>query len=160
MFPQMFQPSSCEIASKPEAHQLPGFRQLSFTSGDFHSSERRRHQVQRVLKLHLVEQTGDIERSVRKAPARNGQDFHILLQPEGYTDVLNKNEYIPVSTCGKTIGEFEFANRFDLVDVVIPSWVESIGDSAFFMCSNIRSVYIPESVRYIGDNAFGKCHSL
>ncbi|MBR4621366.1 MAG: leucine-rich repeat domain-containing protein [Salinivirgaceae bacterium] len=42
-------------------------------------------------------------------------------------------------------------------DVIIPDDVESIGDYAFYGCSDLTSVTIPNSVKSIGDNAFSGC---
>ncbi|MDR0312526.1 MAG: leucine-rich repeat domain-containing protein, partial [Treponema sp.] len=46
------------------------------------------------------------------------------------------------------------------VTYVIPSSVRSIGNSAFWRCSNLTSISIPTSVRSIGDHAFYGCKSM
>lgn len=43
---------------------------------------------------------------------------------------------------------------------VIPSNITSIGDEAFYGCSELMSVTIPNSVTLIGDSAFSDCSSL
>ncbi len=45
-------------------------------------------------------------------------------------------------------------------DVVIPSYVDTIGEQAFGFCSDLTSVTIPNSVTCISGWAFGRCYSL
>ncbi len=43
---------------------------------------------------------------------------------------------------------------------IIPNSVNSIGDSAFYRCSDLTSVSIPNSVKHIGNSAFEFCVNL
>ena len=45
-------------------------------------------------------------------------------------------------------------------EVVVPDGVTSIGDYAFWHCSNLKSVRLPDSVISIGDCAFESCDNL
>ena len=47
-----------------------------------------------------------------------------------------------------------------LFEIVIPSSVTSIGDSAFSGCDSLSEIVIPSSVTSIGDHAFFGCRSL
>lgn len=47
-----------------------------------------------------------------------------------------------------------------LTEAVIPEGITSIGDYAFYNCSNLTSITLPESVTSIGDYAFSNCSSL
>ena len=53
-----------------------------------------------------------------------------------------------------------FSRRDDIKIVIIRSGVESIGEKAFWSCSNLTRVTIPSSVTRIGDEAFSCCYSL
>lgn len=44
--------------------------------------------------------------------------------------------------------------------VIIPNGITSIGDRAFFNCSNLKEITFPNTLTRIGDNAFDKCTSL
>ena len=59
-----------------------------------------------------------------------------------------------------SIGDFAFSLCNRLKSVTIPNGVTNIGRCAFKECANLESVTIPDSVTSIGDTAFGWCHSL
>ena len=56
-----------------------------------------------------------------------------------------------------SIGDHAFFMCSDLTSIEIPNTVTSIGDYAFSMCSNLESIEIPNSVTSIGDYAFYNC---
>ena len=51
----------------------------------------------------------------------------------------------------------EFYGCGSLSEIVIPSSVTSIGDSAFSCCDSLSEIVIPFSVASIGDSAFYRC---
>ena len=59
-----------------------------------------------------------------------------------------------------SIGESAFYVCSDLTSVTIPNNVTSIGQSAFSYCSGLTSITIPNSVTSIGEYAFSGCSSL
>lgn len=100
------------------------------------------------------------------------------VQITGYTG--DKSELIiPAVLAGKDvagIGGGAFKKNTNLVRVVIPEGVTTIGDYAFYGCSNLRSIEIPKTVermeyypednsyptdvKYVGIVVFGGCTSL
>ena len=59
-----------------------------------------------------------------------------------------------------TIGDYAFYDCTNLTSVTIPGSVTTIGDYAFHFCTNLTSVTIPVSVITIGDYAFAACTNL
>ena len=59
-----------------------------------------------------------------------------------------------------SIGDNAFYNCTNLSSVTIPSSVTSIGENAFKDCSGLTSVNIPNSVTSIGNKAFENCSGL
>ena len=73
--------------------------------------------------------------------------------PESVT--YNGNTYSVTS-----IGEQAFWDCSDLTSITIPNSVTTIGGSAFYGCSGLSSITIPNSVTSIGKEAFWDCSGL
>ena len=69
-----------------------------------------------------------------------------------------KNTIIPNDVT--SIGEYAFYECSDLTSVTIPNSVTSIGSYAFSGCSGLTSITIPNSVTSIGSSAFLNCSGL
>ncbi|MEG1529465.1 MAG: leucine-rich repeat domain-containing protein, partial [Clostridia bacterium] len=69
------------------------------------------------------------------------------------------NSVIPTDGSVTSIGKAAFYGYRGLKEVVIPSTVTSIGDSAFSGCG-MSSIAIPDSVTSIGAGAFDRCSGL
>ena len=59
-----------------------------------------------------------------------------------------------------SIGEYAFFDCTNLSSVTIPDGVTSIGASAFSWCTSLTSVTLPNSVTSLGDSAFDSCTGL
>ena len=60
----------------------------------------------------------------------------------------------------RSIADYAFCDRTDLMSVTIPDSVTSIGDSAFEGCTGLTELTIPDSVTSIGDRCFCDCDGL
>ena len=60
----------------------------------------------------------------------------------------------------KSIGDYAFSDCSNLTSMTIPDNVESIGDCAFSDCSSLTSITIPEKVTSIGKDAFFNCSGI
>ena len=58
-----------------------------------------------------------------------------------------------------SIGKEAFKGK-DIIKITIPNSVTSIGNGAFYTCTNLASVSIPTSVTSIKNSAFEGCSSL
>lgn len=76
--------------------------------------------------------------------------------PGGLVIIPPEIEGYPV----KRIDTLAFRENNDIISVVIPFSVESMGIGCFYECDNLTSVFIPSTVTTIGDKAFFGCDSL
>ena len=80
---------------------------------------------------------------------------------ETYTNRLIlgcKNTIIPQDVT--VIGEWAFADCFDLKSFNIPSSVKVIEKGAFYQCTGLSSIHLDNNVREIGASAFSGCNRV
>ena len=83
----------------------------------------------------------------------NGDDFTCMR--ETMTSLVD----VDLSAITNTSG-VNFENKNNLVKILIPENLTSIGNYAFSYCSSLASITIPNSVTSIGERAFEYCSSL
>ncbi len=71
-----------------------------------------------------------------------------------------KTSVIPTDDSLTSIGNYAFYGCTELTSVTIPDSVTSIGNYAFYKCIGLTSVTIPDSVTSIGNSAFYGCTGL
>jgi len=77
--------------------------------------------------------------------------------------IKNRRFIIPEEIDGyKVVGIEANAFRYctEIVELVIPEGVLTIGDFAFYSCRNLRRVIISDTVEYIGESAFEYCRAV
>ena len=60
----------------------------------------------------------------------------------------------------KLINPYQYANRSDIIELIIADTVEEIGDGAFSGCTNLEKITWGSSIHTIGRDAFTRCISL
>ncbi len=115
-----------------------------------------------------------LENSLHIYSASSGKS-HISTTDKGfvvYDDGINRylidyvgNESditLPSHINGNTYSIFRhaFSRQTNLISVVIPAGVDTIGSNAFFECSNLTTIHIPSSVTKSGTYAFYNCENL
>lgn len=65
-----------------------------------------------------------------------------------------------ISETVTSIEDYAFANCHNLVDIVLPDGLKTIGKCTFVGCVSLRTVVVPDSVKRIGSQAFFICKNL
>ena len=85
-------------------------------------------------------------------------DYNLNNQP--WKDLKSQITTVTIESGVTSIGDYAFYNCTNLASVTIPATVTSIGDYAFSRCTNLASITIPAGVESIGTGAFNGCINL
>ncbi len=80
--------------------------------------------------------------------------------PAPWLSHISSISILTISNAVTSIGNEAFYDCSNLTSVTIPNSVTTIGNEAFFYCSNLTSITIPNSVTNIGNEAFFYCSNL
>lgn len=84
-----------------------------------------------------------------------------LINKNNKTLILGcNNSIIPLDGSVTSIGNSAFFGCSEIADITIPDSVTSIGDGAFYNCHGLTSITIPDSVTSIDYQAFSGCSGL
>lgn len=97
----------------------------------------------------------DLNECKKTAQVTNGPD-----EPRGWVSIPETVSHNGVTYSVTSIGDGAFFLCTELTIINIPNSVTDIGYSAFHNCYRLTSVYIPNSVTSIGRSAFEGCESL
>ena len=112
------------------------------------------HKLAFEICYNLVNFTVDPANAVYSS--RNG----LLLSKDGRTLLRGVIGEVVIPSCVTEIGDSAFDRCYDLKDVTIPNGVLSIGTYAFQYCRRLTDMTIPQSVTNIGTRAFTGCDEL
>lgn len=120
------------------------------------------YKIDKPKQIRIFEEYSYINKKFKDKVYVNNE--HIQLDNNGFTvneyDPGEYKVYIEDFDKLKYIDEDAFHGCTNLISIIIPNLVSSIGNCAFFDCDNLTSVTIPDSVISIGKDAFAGCCKL
>ena len=105
-------------------------------------------------------QVYDMEQAVREMEGREADAKDFLIEDGVLTEYRGNGGDVTIPNGVTSIGEMAFWYCSDLKSITIPDSVTSIGEQAFGYCSRLKSITIPDSVTSIGERAFWGCSGL
>ena len=81
-------------------------------------------------------------------------DFYYFSTPAPWKNQIDKIKTVEIAEGVTSIGDYAFYNCSELRSVTIPNSVTSIGKSAFGVCKSLTYIIIPSNVTSIGESVF------
>ena len=107
-------------------------------------------------KIYCNPETGEVESPISKIDLTNAKQIEEI---EDHSFDASRVSHIKFNEGLKKIGDDAFLDSDELVEIQLPSTLETIGADAF-MYTSLTNVIIPKNVVSIGSNAFGSINSL
>ena len=104
--------------------------------------------------------TGDINGYDIMAMRNKMDNLHYLDLSDANIVANNYEYYTGYHTEDNVIGANSFRELQKLIEVKLPKTITSIGNDAFYACSNLKNVVFQTGVESIGDRAFQGCGNL
>jgi len=79
----------------------------------------------------------------------------LVLYPTG-----KKESALIVPSSVDSIGDYAFYSCSNITSITLPKTVKNIGNETFWYCSNLASINMPQSLKTIGSWAFESCRNL
>lgn len=146
---------------------------LSFTScGELRSLKYKLHGMDAAPKIFEVGGSAleEYEKNKAPEPEKEEYEFRTLLADDGseYAELTaynggEVNVTVPTLSDGaavKSVGADSFGENESLYYIGIPYGVETVGDYAFYSCSNLENAVLPSSLTYLGSRSFAYCSAL
>lgn len=103
--------------------------------------------------------TVDIDTGVLEIKGKGAmEDYYLSEAP--WDNLRNSIKTLVLSEGVSSIGNYAFFWCTELASAEIPDGITTIGENAFYQCKNLTSVTLPDGVTAIGANVFSYCEKL
>lgn len=102
-----------------------------------------------------------IKNVISKSPYFNYNNGCLIdLHARSVIAFLSDKESVEVPTGITHIGDEAFYDCKNLINLILPDEIKSIGKGSFCCCVNLNTIKLPANLTHIGDDAFSSCDSL
>ena len=96
----------------------------------------------------------------QKTSVQSNSNSDFVIRNNALIEYVGSSRTVIIPDGVVEIGKEAFFDNADVLEVIIPSSVETIGDSAFSLCYSLETVRIENGLRSIGKEAFFSCRTL
>lgn len=102
-----------------------------------------------------------IKNVISKSPYFNYNNGCLIdLHARSVIAFLSDKESVEVPTGITHIGDEAFYDCKNLINLILPDEIKSIGKGSFCCCVNLNTIKLPANLTHIGNDAFSSCDSL